>query len=219
MVCFDDVHPTREIEALGEAPCEPGRHVLHDQQGHLARGWQQGYHFGQRARSPGARCHRDCPHCPTGNNCRIGRRLFLPGHTGEHRHSRAIRHRRRIQGRKQGRADACQIFARRPCTRLGHDLDRTQLEGSNGGARSRPGVRADYDNGPRRFTHDVADGAQPVELRHLYIHRDEVGTQAVYFLESVHTVPGLPDHPVATRRLDYIRQHTPQQCTVVHDQH
>ena len=75
-----------------------------------------------------------------------------------------------------------------PVVLLGHEIHGAQLERADRGRGARPGVRAHHHDRPRRLGHDVADGAEAVELRHLQIHQHEVRRVVVHLLQRVHAV-------------------------------
>src|SRR5205823_1711193 len=58
-----------------------------------------------------------------------------------------------------------------------------------------PGVGAHDDDRSRRLRHDVPDGAEAVELRHLEVHRDDSGIELVDLADGVEPVAGGGDHP------------------------
>ena len=88
--------------------------------------------------------------------------------TGMLRYRRAPRPSRSMpSSRSPNRADrlrAAILFLR-------HQIHRAELEGPDGRGGAGPGIRAHDHDGPRRLRHDVADGAEPIELGHLQIHQ------------------------------------------------
>ena len=98
--------------------------------------------------------------------------------------------------RSPNRAIACSA----PVLLLGHQVHRAQLERADRRRGAGPGVRAHHHDRPRRLRHDVADGAEAVELRHLQVHQDQIGRLVVHLLQRVHAVPGGARRP-GTRRL------------------
>ena len=108
--------------------------------------------------------------------------------------------------------------------RLGDDFDRAELQGADRGAGAGPRVRAHHHDRAGRLRHDVADGAQPVELRHLEVHRHDVGVELMHLAHGIEAVargahdPKLPRPRDAVARAQHVAQHAPHQRAVVHDQ-
>ena len=105
--------------------------------------------------------------------------------------------------------------------RLRDDFDRPQLQCPNGRLRPGAGVRADDDDGPRRFRHDVADGAQAIELRHLEIERHDVRLVLMDLPERIESIARRRDNAKFARlriaAAQHIDQHAPHQRAVVRD--
>jgi hypothetical protein len=105
--------------------------------------------------------------------------------------------------------------------RLGDDLDGTQLERADRHRGPRSGVRADDDDGARRFRHDVADRAQPIELRHLEVEGDDVRLVQVNFADRIQPVArGRHDPELAGVRIaaaEHVDQNATHERAVVGD--
>ncbi len=106
--------------------------------------------------------------------------------------------------------------------RLRDDFDRPQLQCPNGRLRPGAGMRADDDDGPRRFRHDVADGAEAIELRHLEIERHDVRLVLMDLPQRIQSVTRRRDHAEFARlriaATQHVDQHAPHQRAVVrHD--
>ena len=94
---------------------------------------------------------------------------------------------------------ANRAWRRRPALLfLGHQVHRAELEGADGGRGSRADVRAHHHDRPGRFGHDVADGAETIELRHLEIHQHEIGRVRPDLPQRIHAVRA-PWPPLGTR--------------------
>ena len=79
-----------------------------------------------------------------------------------------------------------------------------------------PGVGAHHHDRPRRLGHDVADGAEPVELGHLEIHQHEVGRVVVHLLQRVHAVPRGGDDPELAGAVHHVAEQPAEERAVVH---
>ena len=76
-------------------------------------------------------------------------------------------------------------------------------------------MRADDHDRSRRLRHDVADRGEPVELRHLKVHRDDVGLVLMHLADGVEPVPrGRDDLELAGPAQD-VAEHAPHERAVV----
>ena len=105
-----------------------------------------------------------------------------------------------------------------PVLLLGHEIHRAQLERADGRGGAGPGVGAHHHDRPRRLRHDVADGAEAVELRHLEVHEDQVGLLVVHLLQRVHPVPRGGDDPELPAPVHHVGQQPPEERAVVDHQ-
>jgi hypothetical protein len=80
-------------------------------------------------------------------------------------------------------------------------------------------VGAHHHDRPGRLRHDVADGPEPVELRHLEIHRHDVGIELVDLAHRVEAVARRGDHPELEGSAQHVTQHAPHEGAVVHHEH
>ena len=100
-----------------------------------------------------------------------------------------------LQGSQQRATQKTQILRAHAAFR--DDFHRPQLECPDGRGGSRTRVRAHYHDRSRRVTHEALDRLEPIHLRHLDIHRDEIGKQRTHLRECLLPVAGSSDHMVA----------------------
>ena len=222
VVGLDHAQRRQRVEPLGERAREPGRHMLHHEHRRRPAGRQARDHFRERARPAGRRRQGDREARP-GPQRLLG---WAPHGRGRAGHDRDVRH-VGGEGPAHGAAQlGCHALQRGPVRigRLGDDLDRPELQGADRRAGAGPRVRAHHDNRAGRLRHDVADGAQPVELRHLEVHRDDVGVELMHLAHRVEAVarrahdPKLPRPRDAVTRAEHVAQHASHQRAVVHDE-
>jgi len=125
----------------------------------------------------------------------------------EHPKARRIRHDRRAQRTQQPLRDANQIEADR-ARRLEDEIDRAELERLErrfvAGAR-RPGTQ--HHDRSRRLAHDIAERAQPIELRHVHVERNDVGIERVDLFERVVAIARRAGHGKLARAFNDLRSH------------
>ena len=181
--------PALRREPLGQAARELGRHVLHDQDRGLRPGRQLRHHLGERARAAGRCGDRRACRAPARQreqrlHVRAARRVArapaaggcsAPPHRAEH-----------------ARAAARRSARWRPSLRSSSLATRSTAPSSSAriaAAVPGPRVGAHHHDRPGRLRHDVADGAEAVELGHLEVHQHQVGLVVVHLLQRVHAVP------------------------------
>ncbi len=101
---------------------------------------------------------------------------------------------------------------------LRHDFHGAQLQRPDRRRRARARVARHHDDRPRRLGHDVADGAQPIELGHLQVHQHQVGLQPVHLLQRVHAVPRRAHHGEVPAALQDVGEQAAEERAVVGDQ-
>ena len=102
---------------------------------------------------------------------------------------------------------------------LRHQIDGSQLEGSNGGRGSGPNMGAHHHNGPGRFRHDVADGAETIQLRHLDVHQHDIRCVGPHLPQRIHPVARRGYNPELTRPVHHFREQTAEEGAVVYHEH
>ncbi len=216
---LDDAQRAHGVEPLGETARELRRHVLHDEDRGAAARRQARHDVGERARTTGRGGDAHGEHGAPAQRV-LGRVNHRRRRARQHLDVREVRRERPAHGADEFRRERLERGARMTEDfrgRFGDDFHRAQLERANRGLRARPGVRADDDDRPRRLGHDVADGAQPIEPRHLEIECDDVGPVLVHFADRVETVARRGDD--AKLGAEDIDQHPAHQRAVVGDDH
>jgi hypothetical protein len=90
---------------------------------------------------------------------------------------------------------------------LGQEIERTsaqRIEGQSTGATT--GITRENENRRGRTSHDRLDGREPVEARHLNVHRHEIGPEPFDELDGRATVDCMPDDAKSTVGFDPLAQ-------------
>ena len=216
VIRLDDLIGAQRVEPLGEAAREHRRHVLHDEHRGAAPGRQRGHEVGEGARATRRRRNRDGEPRP-GPEPQLRSLAHRHGRPREHRDARDVGCEGRAHRFLELRREPPQRFFRRGC-RFRDDFDGAELQGADRGGGAGPRVRAHDDDGPRRLGHDVADRAEPIELGHLEVHRDDVGRELVHLAHRVEAVARGGDDAERPVAAEDVGEDAPHQGAVVHDE-
>ena len=81
------------------------------------------------------------------------------------------------------------------------------------------GVRRQHEHVGQLLAHDLAGRRDPVELRHLQVHQDDVGAEPPGQVDGLSAVGRLADHVDVRLAGEQLLQAGPEHRVVVHDQH
>ena len=188
MLRLDHVEPALRREPLGQAAGELGRHVLHDQDRGLLPGRQRRHHLRQRARAAGG--GGDGRALPRAARQRE-QRLHVGAARGarQHGHPEDRRTPHRPEHAEQPLAEPSDGVLRLRSSSLATRSTAPSSSARMAAAVPGPAYELTTTIGPRRLRHDVADGAEAIELGHLEVHEDQVGRLVMHLLQRVHPVP------------------------------
>ena len=193
----DLVHPQRAelVQPAGQRRGERRRDVLGDHHRRAQGRRQLRQQLGEQLRAAGGRADqhqvdRDLPRrgCPAtvAGGCRPPR----PGPLAARPAARPSRARGRGTDLLHQLGGDLLDVERDGAARLGHVVDRAQLQRLQGDQRIPLGQRGDHDDRRGLPLHDLGQAGEPVHLRHVHVQRDHVGVDPGQLFERVHPVAG-----------------------------
>src|SRR4051812_19580391 len=75
--------------------------------------------------------------------------------------------------------------------------------------------RAEHYHRPRRFAHNVAEGLNAIELRHVDVHRHKLRIERVHLAQGVLPIASRAYDAELARLLEDLRDEATHECTVV----